>query len=782
MKVSIQQKLNKSTVLSMMQCYKNSPCYADYSLAYDEIIAEDFSSLTITGYYVKKEPDKRMDTDTVYQYLIYCIVTLGVEFDNLVNKYFLHNDFVKGMIVNTIGDFLLFESSRKLYNRIKGESKAEGLHMTSRFEPGMGDIPVEFQKQILDEIHSEYKTAITLSTGYMYAPQKTLGFYYGASPDLPNNIIDHDCRKCQSQDCHYRKVLVDIKQGDLLTTIQVNKGTNLLDALRSHDLSVPAFCNGKKACGKCKVKQVGGEQLVLSLEEKALLTEQEIRQGVILACFHNLIKDIQVEIAEEKETSNIVGDYHVNKPKKSKYQVVSIEGLVEDPEIQPSVTQLINQKLDKAYVFNLQTIRELSQVNHLKEKLFLLIKDDLEVIKISSSSIKAYGVAVDIGTTTLVLSLIDLMDYREVDSYKISNPQGAYGADVISRINFEIEDNTHVQGRLIRKAILEGIDSLVKENNIHDQDIVDVVISGNTTMQYLLLDMNPHKLAISPFTTMDLSLHQYQWSQIFKNTQKECPVTLLPSISAYIGSDITSGFYYSNLMNQKGNILFIDIGTNGEMALKVDDCILCASTAAGPALEGANIKCGMSSVEGAINHIRLQNNEFEYDVIGHCSPTGICGSALIDLIGELASHDLIEPSGKMVKEQVEIYSDEVNHVALYQEDVRQFQLAKSAIAAGVEVLLKHAGLDYTAIDHVYLAGGFGNNLDIHQAVQSGLINSLLENKVKLIGNSSLGGCAKFILEYKSKESFREIQQMCKYIELSMDVHFNKAYIDHMFFQ
>lgn len=781
MKVRIEQKLNKNTILSMMQCFKNSPCYTDYSIAYDEIITEDLSDITITGYYTKKLPDEVMDTDTVYQQLIYCIVTLGVEFDNKVNDYFLQNDFVKGMIVNTIGDFLLFESSRKLYSRIKKDCKAEGLNMTSRFEPGMGEIPVEFQQHILDVIHSEHKTPITLSTGCMYSPQKTLGFYYGASPDLPSNVIDHDCRKCQSQECHYRKVLIDVKQGDKNLCIQVNKGTNLLDALRSHDLPVPAFCNGKRACGKCKVKQVGGDLLVLSQEEKALLTEHEIEQGVILACFHNLVKDIEVEITEEKKTANIVSDYHINKPKKAKYQVLTIEGLVEDLETQLSVTQLIQGKLGAEYSFNLQAIRELSKVSNLKDQIHLLFKNDQEVISVCANSNKAYGVAVDIGTTTLVLSLIDLMNTREVDTYKIANPQGAYGADVISRIHHDMEDDTHIQGRLIREAIEEGISSLKEEHNLQADDIVDITISGNTTMQYLLLGINPYKLSISPFTTMDLSLHEYGWSQVFGNNQIDCSVTLLPSISAYIGSDITSGFYYCDLTNEKGNILFIDIGTNGEMALKVGDRILCASTAAGPALEGANIKCGMSSVDGAINHVRYKNSEIEFDVIGDCKPVGICGSALVDIIGELVSHQLIDPSGKMIKDQIKIYSDEETTVAIYQEDVRQFQLAKSAIAAGVEVMLKHANLEYSDLDCVYLAGGFGNHLDIHQAVQSGLIHPSLEQKVKLIGNSALGGCAKYMLEYKSEDSFGDIQKLCQYIELSMDVHFNNAYIDNMFF-
>lgn len=782
MKIAIDQKLNKNTVLSMMQCYSDSPCYMDYSKAYDEIVNEDMNELSIEGYFIEKEPSEVvMDTDTVYQKLIYCICTLGPELDARVNQYFAENDFVKGMIINTIGDFLLFEASRKLYNHVRKIYKAKGLHMTSRFEPGMQDVPVEEQEHILSAIHSEHDTSISLSSGFMYAPQKTLGYYYGASTELPANIVDHDCRKCNSETCHYRKVIIHVKQGDLETCIQCHKGTNLLEALRKENVAVPAYCNGAKACGKCKVKVTQHSELVRTEEEKALLTKEELEDGVVLACFHHVIHDLHVQVPESKKTGNIMADYKLHNEGDKKYQALSIEGLEENIDDQYSITQLINHKFGRTFSYKKSALRQLSTIENLNETLYAVVENGNKFLAVSEKEIPAYGIAIDIGTTTVVISLINLLEGKELDSYKISNPQGAYGADVISRINHDMSDQDHIQGKLIREAIEGGISNMVSKNALDARDLHQVTISGNTTMLYLLLGMNPYKLSIAPFTTVDLNLNVYNWEEVFGTFTYTCEVTLLPCISAYIGADISSGFYYSDLDKQQGNILFIDIGTNGEMALKVEDKIICASTAAGPALEGANIKCGMSSVKGAINHIRLLEESFDYDVIGDTTPVGICGSALVDVIGELITAGYIEPTGRLKEASYDIYKDESHHVAIYQEDIRQFQLAKAAIAAGVEVMIKHADLTYEDIDALYLAGGFGNHLDIHQAVVSGLIHPSLESKVQLIGNSALGGCAKYMMEEGSRERFKMIQDKCDYVELSMDLSFNNAYMDNMMF-
>lgn len=782
MKITIDQKPNKQTVLSMMNCFENSPVYNDYVSAYDEIIKDDMPNIELTGYYVEKQLDEApVEGCEEADKWMFCICSISDEFDKAVDKYFVENDFVKGMILNTIGDYLLFESSQKLYSHVKKELEQRNINMTSRFEPGMDDLPVEVQKDILDVIHSQHETNITLSTGFMYTPQKTLGYFYGIGEKVSGDQIDHDCRKCNSTVCVYRKSILTVTENGKESIIQCHKGTNMLHILRENGYAIPAYCNGKKACGKCKIKVVEHEKLTRTEEELKHLTEQEIKEGIVLACFHKVNEDFHIHITGEEKTGNIMADYELPKTEDKKYTYVEIDGVTEDLEKQLSVTALIDHKCNKEYHFTNEALRQLTEIDNLKDNFYMLTVNDEKVVNVYKEKKSAYGIAVDLGTTTVVLSLVNLLTGEEEGSYKVANPQRKYGADVISRIHYDASDEEHIQGDLIRKAIKAGVDALLKEKSIVGDSLKEITLSGNTTMQYLLLGYNPFKLSIAPFTTVDLKIGHYTFAEVFKDLSYDCDVTVLPSISAYIGADITSGFYYSDLLHAEGNVIFIDIGTNGEMALKTDKGIICASTAAGPALEGANIKCGMSSLKGAINHIRLVGEEFEYDVIGGGTPKGICGSALVDVIGELLRSKRLEATGYMNEPYYDLYKDDTTHVAIYQEDVRQYQLAKSAIAAGVEVMLKAGDLTFDDVDAVYLAGGFGNHLDIHQATVSGLIHESLENKVKLIGNSALGGCARYMIESHSHELFADIQKNCRYIELSMDASFNDAYMNNMMF-
>lgn len=762
-----------------MQCYEDSPNYPQYSNIYDDVINETMEHIKPIGYYTEKANVDYLDGPC--ENIVFCIVTLGSHIDKKIKEYFDDNDFLKGMMLNTIGDQMLFDISTSLYNLLQKEYSAKGINFTSRIEPGSCETNITFQKEILDIINEEEHTSITLTSGYMFSPGKTLSFYYGASANIQPSLIDHDCSKCSNITCPFRKVSLSIVQGQETHQLQVKKGENLLNILRGHNLPIDAYCSGKKSCGKCKVKLLS-HNLSLSSDEKKLLTDYEIEQGIILACFHLIQEDTTIEIKEKKTASKIQTNYKIESTNNPKYTLLCTHGISESPDNNKSATVLINEQLERPYQYTLNALKELSQVHNLKKDMYLLTKNKDTILRIQDENINAYGIGIDIGTTTLVITLMDLLHKKEIDIYKNVNPQSPYGADVISRINYAIKDKEHIQTKLIREEIGLGIHTLLEKHQLQSKEIVDMTISGNTTMQYLLMGMNPFKLSISPFTTMDLSLHHYHYSQIFTDHLLDCDITLLPGISAYIGSDITSGFYYSDLLHERGNVLFIDIGTNGEIALKTNDKILCAATAAGPAFEGANIKCGMGSIEGAICSIQSVNDTFSYDVIGNSNPKGICGSALVDIAADLLNNNHMDTTGKLVHgDKFMIYQDNETEIALFQEDIRQLQLAKSAVAAGVSVLIKEANLTFNDIDKVFLAGGFGSNLNIANAITIGLIQKELEEKVSIIGNSSLGGCVKYMLEMNSSHIFEAIESKCHYIELSTNMAFNEEYIMNMYF-
>ncbi|QUI21982.1 DUF4445 domain-containing protein [Vallitalea pronyensis] len=779
MKIKLEKTQNKKIVMDMMQCYEDSPNYSEYSQIYDDVIKETLEHISPVGYYTERDNEDYIDSSC--EKVIFCIVSLGCYLDEKVKEYFADNDFLKGMMLNTIGDQMLFDNSSSLYNRLKKEYTRQGIHLTSRVEPGTCEIDIKFQKHILDVINEEENTDIDLTSGYMFSPGKTLSFYYGASANIEPSLIDHDCRKCSNTTCAFRKITLTIRQGQEVHELQVKKGVNLLNILRTHEFPIDAYCSGKKSCGKCKVKLLS-EPMPLSDEEKKLLTDQDMAQGIILACFHHLYEDTTIEIKPKKTASKIQSDYHINATAQPKYTLLNVPGITESADNNKSATALINACLQHPYDYTLHGLKDLSHIKNLKKDMQLLCRDNQTILRVHDETIRAYGVGIDIGTTTVVITLIDLIHHQEIGIYKHVNPQAPYGADVISRINYAVKDPESIQTSLIRKEISSGIHTLLEKHHIASEDIVDITISGNTTMQYLLMGLNPYKLSISPFTTMDLSLQQYHTKELFEDKDLDCQVTLLPGISAYIGSDITSGFYYSDLLHQKGNVLFIDIGTNGEIALKTDHKILCAATAAGPAFEGANIKCGMGSIEGAICSITSDNDTLSYDVIGHSSPKGICGSALVDITAELLNNNHLDTTGKLVdSDKFVIYKDHDTEIALYQEDIRQLQLAKSAVAAGVSVLVKEAGLTFDQIDTLLLAGGFGSNLNVANAVTIGLIQKELIDKTRVIGNSSLGGSVNYMIEQNSDDIFDVIASKCHYIELSTNMVFNEEYIMNMYF-
>ena len=402
--------------------------------------------------------------------------------------------------------------------------------------------------------------------------------------------------------------------------------------------------------------------------------------------------------------------------------------------------------------------------------------------KITELSDRPMGVAIDIGTTTIVLYLVDLLSGSIIGTRSVMNPQSKFGADVISRINYcaQNPDGLKKLQHEVLNSINTQLNHFIGFSDVTRNDIVKITIAGNTTMLHLLLAVNPLGIALAPYTPVFTNKKSLIGSELGMNTHPQAEIILLPSISAYVGADIVAGLASIKPSSSYRNFLFIDIGTNGEIALVTPKKIWCCSTAAGPAFEGACITCGMGAFEGAISAY----NDNGYTVIADAIPAGICGSGLVDIIAFLLEKKIINTEGYMNEDFVVVNTGESstgNNIIITPSDVREVQLAKSAIMSGIQILLKIAGISVQDIDFIYIAGGFGNYIRISSAIKVGIIPKELENKVIPIGNASGTGAVMLLKSVHFEEQITDIINRTEYIELSLSEDFPQEFAMNMFF-
>ena len=393
-----------------------------------------------------------------------------------------------------------------------------------------------------------------------------------------------------------------------------------------------------------------------------------------------------------------------------------------------------------------------------------------------------HGVAIDIGTTTVVFYLLNLFTGSIIETRAIMNPQAKYGADVISRINYTAQSSeglSILQNEII-SAINNQLDHFAGLVGISAEEIVKITVAGNTTMLHLLLAVNPLPIALAPFTPGFIDEQRLKGRELKLNCHAEAEIKVLPSIAAYVGADIVAGIASIKPMEQYKRYLFMDIGTNGEIALVTPDKIWCCATAAGPAFEGANISCGMSAIEGAISIF----NEREYNVIGNYPPAGVCGSGLIDVVAHLVKTKKVSNDGLLEEDFIIVPEEESGtskDIILTQQDIREVQLAKSAIMAGANVLLRNASLTFDDLDALFLAGGFGNYIDTENAITIGMLPSEMKDRIISLGNTSGTGALLALKSLNFDVVIDQVRQKTTYIELSDDEDFTLDFVMNMGF-
>ena len=424
----------------------------------------------------------------------------------------------------------------------------------------------------------------------------------------------------------------------------------------------------------------------------------------------------------------------------------------------------------------------------------------MEIVTMGATDIdpcgEGLGVAVDIGTTTVAVFLYDLVTGKRLAIESGRNAQRPFGADVISRIQFsDQEGGLERLSKLIRSQLDEAIDSVCKKARRSRDEITRVTIAGNTVMQHIFAGLSPVTIGIAPFTTLSLFGDSRPASEVFGGLAAGADLYLTPALAGYVGGDITAGLLSSGAWQSDRECLFLDIGTNGEMGLGDKDGYVCCATAAGPAFEGAEIECGMDGSAGAIDRVYWIDGKIDFHVIGDVEAKGICGSGLIDALASLLRCGIVEESGRMVQpdeapsalaeflkrdEKGRMRFHFTDDIYITAEDIRQLQLAKSAIRAGVETLLALRDKTYDDIEYVMIAGGFGAYMDVKSACVIGLLPPPLQFKTRHVGNSAGAGAA-VSLDLDVRADLDALQKRCSYHELSSSRLFMDKYIESMIF-
>lgn len=496
---------------------------------------------------------------------------------------------------------------------------------------------------------------------------------------------------------------------------------SLMEELLRQEIYISSVCGGRGTCGKCRIRVTSGN-LKITKPDQSVFTEQELEQGWRLACKAYPEEDCTIHIGEEERGFEVVTE---------------------------------NQVLSKA-----------SSSSRSKEE--------------------GYIIGIDIGTTTLAFSLVEIPGKDSCRTYTSINRQRIYGADVISRIQASNDGKKDELQKSIQRELLQGIRNVIEEEKLPENWLKAIAIAGNATMIHLLMGYSCETLGSYPYTPVNINTIELSSKEVLGDGYPDVPVVILPGISTFVGGDIVAGLLACDFDRSAKSCLFIDLGTNGEIALGNKDRILVSSTAAGPAFEGGNISCGTGSIPGAICNLRIENEKADIRTIGDAAPVGICGTGVLELTSELLKEGLMDETGLLVQrhfeEGYEVTKDiRGNAIRFTQKDIREVQLAKAAIRAGIEILLREYGTGYEDIDIVYLAGGFGYKLDRDKAVHIGLLPKELSGKIKAVGNSSLGGAIRYLTDNLSHRRVDNIIKVSQEIHLSAHKDFQELYLKHMNF-
>lgn len=585
-------------------------------------------------------------------------------------------------------------------------------------------------------------------------------------------------------------------------TYSYETGKTLLEILLENGIFVDNPCNGKGVCGKCKVRVTEGDAGEICETERSLLKQEEAESGVRLSCLVQPKSDLKIELLQKERKHEVLTDGYVPE-------------FVIEPDITKQVIELQKPTLDDQTPYEEQLCEKLPGVEvpfsaisgtdfteGMKTAVIHEKKDrryELLAVEEGDTTQALYGAAIDIGTTTVVTSLVDMRSGRELAHASMINAQKHFGLDVLTRITYELEHREDGI-RKLQGAIVQSINDMVADichkAGIEREQIYEVTVGANCTMMHMLLGVDAASLGKAPYAPVFVSAKDIPAESIGIHAAKGARLYCLPSVSAYIGADIVAGAYVCELHKTKENVLFIDIGTNGEIVFSNHGRLLCCSCAAGPALEGMNISSGMRAAEGAIEDVHIHEDGVELQVIGEKDPEGICGSGILAVVKELIKHGFVKKGGAFVKldklEETDwrrkmlqkngvkrefVMTKSPRELLITQGDIRQVQLAKGAILSGFYALLAKAGKTMEELDCVMVAGQFGAHLPAESLIGVGILPDGIQDKLVYVGNSSKTGAYLALLSRDAKREMEKLARHMDYMELGATEGYERLFAE-----
>jgi len=603
--------------------------------------------------------------------------------------------------------------------------------------------------------------------------------------------------------------------------LKVRPGETVWKALQKTDVELEGECGGLGKCGKCKIKVLSSIDPP-SKVEKELLDEEELKRGIRLACRTKVNHDLVISTGERDvgaEHFQVLTTSHILKT--SHLPLLCLEPLVDKRlfTLPPNLQNEGLSDLDRIKLVMGPEYQDLEVPLHCLRTLPEMLKrtrfrgaavfheNCLLAWQNREEMHRHYGLIFDLGTSTLVGKLISLRDGSEVAVASCLNSQSRHGTDVISRIQYAKEHPNgleHLHQHLIRD-LSQITTRLLKTVGLNPNDIFVAVAAGNTTMQHFLLALNPSGIAEAPFSPVLTDGLIVKAADVGLELHAESLFYVMPAKSGYIGGDLIGVILASGAAEQEDEIILgLDLGTNGEIFLGNGKRLLTCSAAAGPALEGARISDGMIASSGAIEAVGLDKGNLHYQVIGNINPKGICGSGLVDLVAVLVQWGIIDheglirlPQARAVKglgsrvvKRSGVYSflvasadesDGQKPVYLTQKDVRELQLAKGAVAAGIKTLMDEMGIGAGDIDRVYLAGALGNYINPYSAMRIGLLPRLDPEIITSLGNAASTGASMVLLSKAYWQMANHLADSIEHVELSSRLDFNQYFIENMDF-
>ena len=592
--------------------------------------------------------------------------------------------------------------------------------------------------------------------------------------------------------------------------VRVPAGTTIFDAASWNGVAIDSTCGGYGTCKKCRVRVLSGEMPMSAVDPRAF-TGEELRDGWRLACRAQAGADLVVEVpplqTRPKAALAGVGRHVILRPAVQKRHLVLDEPTMEDQR--SDLARVLDALDDLEPTASLGLLRELPGALRAAGFDVTAVVCDRELIAIEAGDTTArrYAIAFDIGTTTVVATLLDLDTGTPLAVRSMLNRQQPYGADVITRISATMMDPGALAALRARahETLAQLAGEVCAESAVAPEEVYEITVAGNVTMVSLALGIDPEPLSMAPFVVVAHELPATRAADFGVPAHPRAPAFVFPSLGAYVGGDIVAGMLATGLTRDRRLRLFIDVGTNSEIALGSAERVLATAAPAGPAFEAAQIRCGMRAAGGAIEGVRIVDGELELDVIDDAAPVGMCGSGLVDAVAELVHAGLIDHSGRFMpdeeaaatlpglaprltrigEERVFVLhwrgEDPAASIFLSQRDVRELQFAKASIATGWAILAADLGVELADISQVLLAGSFGAYLTAISAVRIGLVPRLALPRIVAAGNVAGEGAKIAALSLRERAEAQSILTEVEYVELSGRADFNDLFIDMLAF-